>query len=65
MSLALPTPAFTVERCATPALGWAAYAVDPAGGVGPRSSPVFESLTDAVRWALIEGDLIEPHAEAA
>ncbi len=66
MIFGAPTLAFTVERTiAEDAVGWAAYAVDPSGGVGPRASPVFERLGAAVAWALTEGALADPASEAA
>lgn len=58
-----PVPVFAVERC--PQGGWAAFSVDPAGGVGPRASGVFDTAPAAEAWARGYGVLAEPYAEAA
>ena len=64
MREALPVYAVESRPCGDERL-WAAYAVDPAGGIAPQASPAFASAPEAEAWARAFGVLAEPYAEAA
>jgi hypothetical protein len=61
----MSVPLFTIERVCRPRRGWAAFSVDPAGGVGPRASKIFRDLARAEAWVAKNGRLTEPFGEAA
>ncbi len=64
-AVALALPAFTVERSSVEPEAWSVYAVDLAGGIGPRVYQPQPTRHQAEAWARAFGRLVEPYDEAA